>query len=53
MRVSTIYLIVNTIRGGVVNSVGVDPNEKYGGYPGLQRYYQPGRNFAASIEIRF
>ena len=39
--------------GGVVNSVGVDPNEKYGGYPGLQRYYQPGRNFAASIEIRF
>ena len=39
--------------GGVVNSVGVDPNSKYGGYPGLQRYYQPGRNFAASIEIRF
>lgn len=39
--------------GGVVNSVGVDPNRKYGGYPGLERYYQPGRNFAASIEIRF
>ena len=39
--------------GGVVNSVGVDPNRKYGGYPGLQRYYQPGRNFAASVEIRF
>ena len=39
--------------GAEVNSVGVDPNKKYGGYPGLQRYYQPGRNFAASVEIRF
>lgn len=39
--------------GGVVNSVGVDPNSKYGGYPGLERYYQPGRNYSASIEIRF
>ena len=39
--------------GAVVNSVGVDPDPTYGGYPGLQRYYQPGRNFAASVEIRF
>ncbi|TDN43552.1 TonB-dependent hemoglobin/transferrin/lactoferrin family receptor [Haemophilus haemolyticus] len=39
--------------GGVVNSVGLDPHEKYGGYPGLQRFYQPGRNFSASVEIRF
>lgn len=39
--------------GGVVNSVGLRPNATYGGYPGLERYYQPGRNFAASVEIRF
>lgn len=39
--------------GGLVNSVGLRPNPTYGGYPGLQRYYQPGRNFAASVEIRF
>lgn len=39
--------------GGVVNSVGQRPNRTYGGYPGLERYYQPGRNFAASVEIRF
>ena len=39
--------------GGKVNSVGLRPNSTYGGYPGLQRYYQPGRNFSASIEIRF
>lgn len=39
--------------GGVVNSVGQRPNGTYGGYPGLERYYQPGRNFAASVEIRF
>ncbi|WP_105895409.1 TonB-dependent hemoglobin/transferrin/lactoferrin family receptor [Haemophilus influenzae] len=39
--------------GGKINSVGLRPNYTYGGYPGLQRYYQPGRNFAASVEIRF
>ena len=39
--------------GGVVNSVGLGPNLTYGGYPGLERFYQPGRNFSASIEIRF
>ena len=39
--------------GGLVNSVGVNPHYTYGGYPGLQRYYQPGRNFSASVEIRF
>ena len=39
--------------GGVVNSVGKRENSTFGGYPGLERYYQPGRNFAASVEIRF
>ena len=39
--------------GGKINSVGLKPNYRYGGYPGLERFYQPGRNFAASIEIRF
>ncbi|WP_237052373.1 TonB-dependent hemoglobin/transferrin/lactoferrin family receptor [Mannheimia granulomatis] len=39
--------------GGVVNSVGVRENYKYGGYPGLQRYYEPGRNFSAGFEYRF
>ena len=39
--------------GGIVNSVGKRENNTYGGYPGLERYYQPGRNFAASVEIRF
>lgn len=39
--------------GGVVNSVGQEPNRTYGGYPGLERFYQPGRNYSASIEIRF
>lgn len=39
--------------GGAVNSVGVRENHKYGGYPGLQRYYEPGRNFSASFEYRF
>lgn len=39
--------------GGVVNSVGKRPDRKYGGYPGLERFYAPGRNFAASIEYKF
>ena len=39
--------------GGVVNSVGREPHDKYGGYPGLQRFYSPGRNFAFSIEYKF
>lgn len=52
------YYTWDTLRGlnnigGVVNSVGLRPNATYGGYPGLERYYQPGRNFAASVEIRF
>ena len=41
------------ITGGVVNSVGVHPNDTYGSYPGLQRYYSPGRNFAVSVEYKF
>lgn len=41
------------ITGGVVNSVGVRPNPNYGGYPGLERYYAPGRNFAVSLEYKF
>lgn len=39
--------------GGVVNSVGARENYTYGGYPGLQRYYEPGRNFSAGLEYRF
>lgn len=39
--------------GGVVNSVGVRPNTRYGGYPGLERFYAPGRNFAVSLEYKF
>ena len=40
--------------GGNINSVGTERvRRKYGSYPGLERYYQPGRNFAASVEIRF
>ncbi|HGO5847319.1 TPA: TonB-dependent hemoglobin/transferrin/lactoferrin family receptor [Mannheimia haemolytica] len=39
--------------GGIVNSVGVRENATYGGYPGLQRYYEPGRNFSANFEYRF
>ena len=39
--------------GGKINSVGLRPNFTYGGYPGLERFYAPGRNFSASVEIRF
>lgn len=39
--------------GGIVNSVGLRENRRYGGYPGLQRYYAPARNFAVSVEYKF
>lgn len=39
--------------GGVVNSVGMSEHHKYGGYPGLQRYYEPGRNYSVNAEYRF
>ncbi|ASP17405.1 hemin receptor [Neisseria sp. KEM232] len=41
------------ITGGLVNSVGVRPNRTYGGYPGLERFYAPGRNYAVSLEWKF
>ena len=41
------------ITGGLVNSVGRDPNRTYGGYPGLERFYAPGRNYAVSLEWKF
>ncbi|MGF7433237.1 TonB-dependent hemoglobin/transferrin/lactoferrin family receptor [Pasteurella bettyae] len=41
------------INGGVVNAVGMEENSRYGGYPGLQRYYEPGRNYNISFEYRF
>lgn len=41
------------ITGGIVNSVGVRENTTYGGYPGLQRYYNPGRNYTVSLEWKF
>ena len=39
--------------GSIVNSVDMRPKKEYGGYPGLQRFYSPGRNFAFSIEYKF
>lgn len=41
------------ITGGLVNSVGIRPNSTYGGYPGLERFYTPGRNYAVSLEYKF
>ena len=41
------------ITGGLVNSVGTRPNRIYGGYPGLERFYAPGRNYAVSLEWKF
>ena len=41
------------ITGGLVNSVGTRPNGIYGGYPGLERFYAPGRNYAVSLEWKF
>lgn len=41
------------ITGGSVNSVGTRPHYKYGGYPGLERYYAPGRNVSLSLEYKF
>ena len=41
------------ITGGLVNSVGARPNRTYGGYPGLERFYAPGRNYSFSVELKF
>ena len=41
------------ITGGLVNSVGSRPNRTYGGYPGLERFYAPGRNYSVSLEWKF
>ena len=41
------------ITGGLVNSVGRYPHSRYGGYPGLERFYAPGRNYAVSLEWKF
>lgn len=41
------------ITGGLVNSVGTRPNRIYGGYPGLERFYAPGRNYSVSLEWKF
>lgn len=41
------------ITGGIGNSVGSSPNSIYGGYPGLQRYYEPPRNYNFSVEYKF
>ena len=41
------------ITGGLVNSVGLGPHPTYGGYPGLERFYAPGRNYSVSLEWKF
>lgn len=39
--------------GGIANSVTRTGDPVFGGYPGLQRYYEPGRNYAVSVEYKF
>lgn len=41
------------VTGGIGNSVFSNGDPTYGGYPGLQRYYEPPRNYTLSVEYKF